>query len=284
MSAIDSTSPKPTTQTGRMNANAFNLEKIGEALKGSKERCPWQRLLDLGYREWQKPENRKWRYRDMVEWSGESYGEVVKLFILLGAANYQICNGGFLQYFDNGYASGEGGCLHHHDEDILLHKEMLALVGKYGLHQSDTGSQIYALLAEFRIVLGGESQDDDEDESCRHGEVTNTDELDALDDRYYAVNEKWVRELKVLAAKWLKTGNNPITSVSPVRQLIKPVPRPRVRLVGRDGNAFAIMGTVCEALRKAGASAATISQYRRESMTGDYANVLATAMKYCDVH
>jgi len=40
MSAIDSTSPKPTTQTGRMNANAFNLEKSGEALKGSKERCP----------------------------------------------------------------------------------------------------------------------------------------------------------------------------------------------------------------------------------------------------
>jgi len=37
-------------------------------------------------------------------------------------------------------------------------------------------------------------------------------------------------------------------------------------------------------LRKAGASAATVSQYRRESMSGDYANVLPTTMKYCDVH
>jgi hypothetical protein len=77
-----------------MNTNMFNLETIREALKESKERCPWQRLMDLGYRQWQKPENRKWCYRDMVEWSGETYGEVVKLFILLGAANYQICNGG----------------------------------------------------------------------------------------------------------------------------------------------------------------------------------------------
>jgi hypothetical protein len=57
-----------------------------------------------------------------------------------------------------------------------------------------------------------------------------------------------------------------------------------VKLVGHDGNAFVIMGTICEALRKAGASAETVGQYRRESMSGDYANLLATAMKYCDVH
>jgi len=267
-----------------MNRNAFNLETIREALKESKERCPWQRLMDLGYRQWQKPENRKWCYRDMVEWSGETYGEVVKLFILLGAANYQICNGGFLQYFDNGHASGERGCFHPHDEDILLHKEMLALAGKYGLHQSETGSETYAVLAALRIALNDDSLSEEVEDGCRHGEVSNTDDLDALDARYYAVNEKWVKELKVLAAKWLKTGNNPILVAGPLAPLNKTAPRPSVKLVGRDGNAFAIIGRVCEALRKAGASAATVSHYRRESMSGDYANVLATTMKYCDVH
>jgi hypothetical protein len=269
-----------------MNANAFNLEIIREALKDSKERCPWQRLTDLGYCEWQKAENRKWCYRDMVKWAGETYGEVVKLFILLGACNYQICNGGFLQYFDNGYAGGEGGRQRHPDEDILLHKEMLVLAGKYGLHQSDIGSQVYTILAEFRIVPVGDSEDDEKDgcRGCRYGEVANTDELDALDHRYYAVNEKWVKELKMLAAKWLKTGTNPIADAGPLPQLKKPAPRPRVKLVGHDGNAFVIMGTICEALRKAGASAETVGQYRRESMSGDYGNLLATAMKYCDVH
>ncbi|ODU24105.1 MAG: hypothetical protein ABS95_02310 [Verrucomicrobia bacterium SCN 57-15] len=267
-----------------MNTTDFNLERIRVALKGSKERCPWQRLLDLGYHDWQKPENRKWCYRDMVERAGETYGEVVKLFILLGAANHQICNGGFLQYFDNGYASGEGGCFHRHDEDILLHKEMLTLAGKYGLHQSETGSTIYAILAAFRIVLCDDSESEEEDDGCRQGDVSNTDELDALDARYYAVNEKWVKALKVLAAQWLKGGTNPITEIGPLPPRNKPASRPRVKLVGRDGNAFAIIGRVCEALRKAGASAETVSQYRQESMSGDYGNVLATAMKYCDVH
>ncbi len=267
-----------------MNTNIFHLERIREALAESKERCPWQRLMDLGYREWQKPEKRKWCYREMVEWAGETYGEMVKLFILLGAANYQICNGGFLQYFHNGYANGEGGCFHQHDEDILLHKEMLALASKYGLHQLETGAEIFAILAAFRIVVSDASESEDEDDDCQRGEVSNTDELDALDARYYAVNGKWMKELKVLAAKWLKTGTNPITDIGPLLQLIKPVPRPKVKLAGRDGNAFAIMGRVSEALRKGGASNETINQYRRESMSGDYANLLATAMKFCDVH
>lgn len=267
-----------------MNTNIFHLERIREVLAESKERCPWQRLMDLGYREWQKPENRKWCYREMVEWAGETYGEMVKLFILLGAANYQICNGGFLQYFDNGYASGEGGCFHRHDEDILLHKEMLALAGKYGLHQLETGAEIFAILAAFRIVVSDASESEDEDDDCQRGEVSNTDELDALDARYYAVNGKWMNELKVLAAKCLKTGTNPITDIGPLPQLNKPIPRPKVKLAGHDGNAFAIMGRVSEELRKAGASNETINQYRRESMRGDYDNLLATAMKFCDVH
>lgn len=266
-----------------MNPNAFNLQKVREALKISKESCPWQRLMDLGYREWQKPANRKWCYRDMVEWAGEAYGEVVKLLILLGAANYQICNGGFLQYFDNGYASGGGGCFHHHDEDILLHQEMLALAVKYGLHQSETGSEVCAILAAFRIVRDDEPETEEEDAGCRRGEVANANELDALDARYYAVNEKWVKEIKVLTARWLKSGTNPITEIRPLPKANTPAPRPRVRLVGQNGNAFAIIGGVCEALRKAGAPAETIAQYRRESMSGDYDNVLATAMKYCEV-
>ncbi len=267
-----------------MNAHAFNREQIRAVLAGSKERCPWQRLMDLGYREWQKLENRKWRYRDMVEWIGETYGEVVKLFILLGTANHQICNGGFLQYFDNGYASGEGGCFRRHDEDILLHREMLALFGKYGLHQSEIGSAIYAILAAFRIVLNDDTECEGEDDDCRRDDVSNTDELDALDTRFYAVNEKWVKELKVLAARWLKGGINPITGIGPLPRLDKPDSRPWVKLVGQDGNAFAIIARVSEALRKAGAPAETIRRYRQESMSGDYDNVLATAMKFCDVH
>ncbi len=58
-----------------MNTKAFNLGKIRETLKNSKEPCPWQRLVNLGYGECQKPENRNWGYGGVVERAGHIYGE-----------------------------------------------------------------------------------------------------------------------------------------------------------------------------------------------------------------
>jgi hypothetical protein len=56
-----------------------------------------------------------------------------------------------------------------------------------------------------------------------------------------------------------------------------------VQLVGRDGNAFAIMGAVSKALRRAGATAEEIAKYREESTSGDYDNLLRVAMKWVRV-
>jgi hypothetical protein len=50
-----------------------------------------------------------------------------------------------------------------------------------------------------------------------------------------------------------------------------------VQLSGHDGNAFAIMASVRQALKNAGASAEDISQYSQESMSGDYENLLRVA-------
>lgn len=56
-----------------------------------------------------------------------------------------------------------------------------------------------------------------------------------------------------------------------------------VRLVGGDGNAWAIMGAVARALRKAGVSDEEIAEYEKESMSGDYDHLLATAMAWVTV-
>jgi hypothetical protein len=56
-----------------------------------------------------------------------------------------------------------------------------------------------------------------------------------------------------------------------------------VALVGEDGNAVAIMGRVANALRKAGVSQDEINAYLDESMSGDYDNLLATAVKWVSV-
>lgn len=57
----------------------------------------------------------------------------------------------------------------------------------------------------------------------------------------------------------------------------------KVKLTGTDGNAFAIMGKVTEALRKHGISEEEINIYTDESMSGDYDNLLRTATQWVSV-
>lgn len=56
-----------------------------------------------------------------------------------------------------------------------------------------------------------------------------------------------------------------------------------VELVGQDGNAYAIMGRVEQALKDAGVPKPERDKYLAESMSGNYDNLLQTAMRYVNV-
>ena len=60
-------------------------------------------------------------------------------------------------------------------------------------------------------------------------------------------------------------------------------PHVRVKLTGKDGNAFSVMGAVTAALRKAGVSAEERNRFCAEAMSGDYGHLLRTCMKWVDV-
>lgn len=60
-------------------------------------------------------------------------------------------------------------------------------------------------------------------------------------------------------------------------------PEIEVQLSGNDGNAFAIMGAVSKALRRADVSQSEIDQYLNQSMSGDYDNLIQTAMRWVSV-
>ncbi len=55
-----------------------------------------------------------------------------------------------------------------------------------------------------------------------------------------------------------------------------------VKLIGKDGNAFAVLGAVNRALTRAGHNDAA-KEFMTEAMSGDYDHLLATAMDYVDV-
>ena len=56
-----------------------------------------------------------------------------------------------------------------------------------------------------------------------------------------------------------------------------------VKLVGEDGNAFAIMARVSNAMRAAGCSVAERDAYREEAMAGDYDHLLRVTMETVNV-
>lgn len=67
-------------------------------------------------------------------------------------------------------------------------------------------------------------------------------------------------------------------------KVVKPkYPRVTVQLSGEDGNAFSIIGRVARELRRAKVPDAEITKFRDEAMSGDYDNVLQTAMRWVEV-
>lgn len=60
-------------------------------------------------------------------------------------------------------------------------------------------------------------------------------------------------------------------------------PEVTVKLTGRDGNAFAIIGAVVKAMREAKVSKHDIDLYTEEAMSGDYNHLLFTTQETVNV-
>ena len=61
------------------------------------------------------------------------------------------------------------------------------------------------------------------------------------------------------------------------------IPKPKLSMVGEDGNAFSIMARASKVARAAGWSDEKIEAYRKEAMDGDYDHLLMVTMEHFDV-
>lgn len=59
--------------------------------------------------------------------------------------------------------------------------------------------------------------------------------------------------------------------------------KPKLKLIGTDGNAFSVLGLAKKAAKKAGWSEDRIDQYFGEATAGDYTTLLAVTSKYFDI-
>lgn len=65
---------------------------------------------------------------------------------------------------------------------------------------------------------------------------------------------------------------------------IADLPKKKVslRLVGRDGNAFALLGVFCSHARRQGWTSPEIDAVMNEAKSGDYDHLLATLISVCE--
>lgn len=56
----------------------------------------------------------------------------------------------------------------------------------------------------------------------------------------------------------------------------------KLKLVGLDGNAFALLGAFAKAAKKAGWTADEIAAVRTEATSGDYNHLIATLMDHTE--
>jgi len=59
--------------------------------------------------------------------------------------------------------------------------------------------------------------------------------------------------------------------------------KPKLNLVGTDGNAFAILGKAQKVARKANWDKEKIDKFVKEAMNGNYDHLLQTCMEHFDV-
>lgn len=60
-------------------------------------------------------------------------------------------------------------------------------------------------------------------------------------------------------------------------------PQIHVSLIGRDGNAFAILGAVQKALKRADVPETKIQEFIAEATSGDYDHLLQTCLRWVSV-
>lgn len=60
-------------------------------------------------------------------------------------------------------------------------------------------------------------------------------------------------------------------------------PNITVKLSDEDGNAFAILGRVTKAMKRAGLTEDQIKEYKDDATTGDYNHLLVTTINYVEV-
>lgn len=244
-----------------------------------------QGLMNIAYDRWHAANEGAANHVRMDDWF-DSLSEIERAAVALGKLNQQVCNGGFVQWHDNRYGK------------IMAETCREAMAA---MPQTSAVQAVAALVAQYckfweealEEYAAADRECDDCCNCCDCPDDLLYQKLEALneniDDAYYDVNEPFLRDCNdhfTTLVDAMLTNQEVAVLTSPGSIDIAPVvseTKPRVKLLGGDGNAFVILGACRKSARRSDWSNERIEMVLAEMQEGDYDHLLATACKYFEV-
>lgn len=257
------------------------------------------------------------RWSDVGDLRGKKYWEFLMSLeakqnqaVLLGNLNYQIGNGGFRQWVDNGYGTeidnvlavlGEVGTANAHKVIGMLESlrpflregaENRGCFSTYWIQEeteeecSECNGSGYIQNEEDEDEEGNINEHEERCDCCNGSGYCEGPEEDSsegielaekYDNEYYALKDQFLDEIEAFFK------GEPLQKAE-IMPKVPEMRKPRVKLVGTDGNAFAVLGRVRQALKEAKYPKEKIEEFTKEAKKGDYNDLLVTCMKWVDVH
>lgn len=189
-----------------------------------------QTILNIGYSWWKfNPNPNAVSYSDMIDYMDKTYGQIFGTLVLIGKLNQQVINNGFIGYYNNNYSrkvtSDYGQSLH-----VRLVKSMIELIEELKEKDNIVDITVFIILNEalqiFKDYLKipielekrimeevecGNEEDGfffemEEVENEEYGQICNSSNLDALNNRYYKLDEKFMEIMNIISLYCFEMG------------------------------------------------------------------------------
>ena len=203
-----------------------------------------QTILNIGYSWWKfNPNPNAVSYSDMIDYMDKTYGQIFGTLVLIGKLNQQVIDNGFIGYYNNNYSrkvtSDYGQSLH-----VRLVKSMIELIDELkekdkiiditGFIILNEALQIFKDYLKIPIELEkrimeevecGNEEDGfffemEEVENEEYGQICNSSNLDALNNRYYKLDEKFMEIMNIISKYCFETEEVPALNNEETNQLL----------------------------------------------------------------
>lgn len=203
-----------------------------------------QTILNIGYSWWKfNPNPNAVSYSDMIDYMDKTYGQIFGTLVLIGKLNQQVINNGFIGYYNNNYSrkvtSDYGQSLH-----VRLVKSMIELIEELKEKDNIIDITVFIILNEalqiFKDYLKipielekrimeevecGNEEDGfffemEEVENEEYGQICNSSNLDALNNRYYKLDEKFMEIMNIISIYCFEMGEVPSLNNEETNQLL----------------------------------------------------------------